>query len=460
MFGRFRKDRRGNIAVIFAIALLPILSFVGAAIDYSRANRAKSSMQAAMDSAALMVSKDLSQGLITSDKVNETAKSYFTGLYTDAEASVPTFNATYTQGNTITGSKIQITASGSIMTDFMKIAGFPTMSFNSSSTASWGASLLRIALVLDNTGSMASSGKMAALQPAAKNLVTQLSALAKNPGDVYISVVPFALDVNVDKSNVGASWLRWDVWDPSISTNNCTATRKPESNTAGEMSWTTCIQHAIYVPGAGYAWNHTLATPAPSHTKWHGCVADRDQPYDVDSTAPSSLATNFIADQDPNCPTTPILPLTYNWTTVNATIDAMTPHGGTNQTIGLQWGWLSLLQQAPLNAPAEPSGTGVTYQHIIILFTDGLNTADRFSGDFNDPAPVVDAKMGTLCDNAKKSGVQIFTVQIDTDGAGQSPVLPACASGPGNFFMLTDASQINAAFKQIGTSIAKLRVAM
>ena len=50
-------------------------------------------------------------------------------------------------------------------------------------------------------------------------------------------------------------------------------------------------------------------------------------------------------------------------------------------------------------------------------------------------------------------------VQIDTDGAGQSAVLPACASGPGNFFMLTNANQINSAFAAIGTSIAQLRVA-
>ena len=55
---RFGRDRRGNIAPIFAIALLPMLGFVGAAVDYTRANAARSSMQAAMDSAVLMVSKD------------------------------------------------------------------------------------------------------------------------------------------------------------------------------------------------------------------------------------------------------------------------------------------------------------------------------------------------------------------------------------------------------------------
>ncbi len=61
------------------------------------------------------------------------------------------------------------------------------------------------------------------------------------------------------------------------------------------------------------------------------------------------------ADQDQNCPAAQVTPLTYNWTTINNTINAMSPGGATNQTIGLQWGWLSLLQQSPLNAPAEDS---------------------------------------------------------------------------------------------------------
>jgi len=55
--------------------------------------------------------------------------------------------------------------------------------------------------------------------------------------------------------------------------------------------------------------------------------------------------------------------------------------------------------------------------------------------------------------------VTIYTVQIDTDGAGQSAVLPYCATGTSNFFMLTQPSQISTAFSQIGTQIAKLRVA-
>ena len=99
------------------------------------------------------------------------------------------------------------------------------------------------------------------------------------------------------------------------------------------------------------------------------------------------------------------------------------------------------------------------YQHIIILFTDGLNTGDRWYGDFGNQSSQVDNRMKILCDNVKASGVIIYTVQIDTDGAGQSAVLPYCASGSSNFFMLSDPSQISSAFQQIGTQISKLRIA-
>ena len=51
---------------------------------------------------------------------------------------------------------------------------------------------MRVALVLDVTGSMASDGKMPAMQNAAKDLVDQLSKLAAVNGDIYISVVPFS----------------------------------------------------------------------------------------------------------------------------------------------------------------------------------------------------------------------------------------------------------------------------
>jgi len=444
---RFAGATDGNVAIIFTIALVPLISFVGAAVDYSRANAARSAMQAALDSASLMVAKDLSAGTITTSQVSAKAQAYFTALYTNKEASGITVTATYTVGTGNTGSTVQINASGSITTDFMKVVGFPNMGFNASSTSTWGTQLLRVALVLDNTGSMAQSGKIGALQSASKSLVSQLSALAKNNGDVYISVVPFEVDVNVGTSNSGASWLRWDLYDTALN-DSWGNTYCSSGSALYSPTWAQCKGH-------GYSWSHS--TPSQSKSQWNGCVTDRDQSNDVSSTAPSSQSTNFIADQDSGCPAAKVLPLTYDWTSVNSTIDQMSPLGGTNQTIGLQWGWFSLLQQSPLNAPAEDPTK--QYQHIIILFTDGLNTLDRWYGNGSATSTQVDTRMSTLCTAIKATGVTIFTVQIDTDGAGQSAVLPACATDASHFFMLTSSSQIAAAFQQIGVEITKLRVA-
>src|SRR6185503_17167834 len=78
---RFAGANDGNIAILFGIAVIPIITFVGTAVDYTRANSARSSMQAALDSTALMLAKDLTSGVITSSQINSKATAYFGALY-------------------------------------------------------------------------------------------------------------------------------------------------------------------------------------------------------------------------------------------------------------------------------------------------------------------------------------------------------------------------------------------
>jgi Flp pilus assembly protein TadG len=451
---RLGRDSSGNVAVIFLIALVPLLSFLGAAVDYSRASSARTAMQAALDSASLMIAKDLSSGTLKPADVSSKGLAYFTAMYVHKDAKNVTANATYTQASGTNGSTVVLNAAAEINTEFMQIVGFPKMGFNSSSTSTWGNSLLRVALVLDNTGSMCPGGnceKLNDLKAASKNLVDKLGVLAKASGDVLISVVPFASAVNVGTDKKDATWLRWDLWDPKL------------ENSSGDSYCSTGSWYTMAMcKGHGYSWNHTVGSPAT--TQWNGCVSDRDQNYDVASAAPTSLATKFVADQDSYCPTK-LLPLnsafsTSDKQTIKDTITAMTAQGGTNQTIGLQWGWLSLLQQAPLNAPAEDPNN--VYQRVIILFSDGQNTVNRWNGNGTMGTSAaerkkIDDRMALLCAEAKKTAT-IYTVQLD-DGTGVSPVLPACASGTQNFFMLTNPSEIDSAFSQITTSISKLRVA-
>ena len=183
--GRFAGADQGNIAVIFAIAAVPIISFVGAAIDYTRANTARTAMQAALDSVSLMLSKDLSSGIISSSDVNAKAQSYFTALFNNADANSVSVSAVYTAASGSTAAKIKVDGSGNVTTDFMKVAGFPKIDFNTSATATWGNQRLRVALVLDVTGSMGQDGKMTAMKPAAKSLIDKIALMATNPGDYY-----------------------------------------------------------------------------------------------------------------------------------------------------------------------------------------------------------------------------------------------------------------------------------
>jgi Flp pilus assembly protein TadG len=447
--GRFAGADQGNIAVLFAIAIVPILTFVGAAIDYSRANNARSSMQAALDSTALMVAKDLTDGTITTSQINAKAQAYFTALYTNTDAKSVSISATYTASGSL-GSTVQVSGSGAVTTDFMKVAGFPDLNFNTMSTSAWGTVRMRVAMALDNTGSMAQDGKIGALRTAAASLIDQLSALSKNSGDVYISIVPFAKDVNVGNANYNQNWLDWTDWDAANGTNTCTA----------RNAWGQCTSST---------W-----TPA-NHNTWTGCVTDRTQPYDTQNTAPATAnaATLFPADEyyengEHYCkpgntpPLQQIMPLSYDWTAIKATISAMQPTGGTNQPIGLAWAWQSLQQTAPLSAPAEDSN--YTYKKAIILLTDGLNTEDRWPSYGNGNTQYsgqIDARQRILCDNIKAQGVTIYTVQVNTGSPGDptSTVLQYCASGTDKFFLVTTASQTLTVFNSIGTSLSKLRVA-
>lgn len=613
---RFVAANQGNIAVIFAIALVPIISFVGAAIDYSRVNNARSSMQSALDSTALMLSKDLSTGTITAAQVDAKAQSYFGALYTNADAKSVTVSATYTADNGNLGSTIQVNGSASVPTDFMKVAGFPNIGFNTSSTSAWGNVRMRVAMALDNTGSMAQNGKIAALRTAASNMVDQLSALAKNPGDVYISVVPFAKVVNVGSSNSGATWIDWTDWlnPPTQQPNNGSAqatlpmnwhavapgVKCPFTNSAGGFTCTSgpgSTSNAATIPSSGtysgyicpsvdynshtlyngcwdsepsaantlgqketfcsgnsscscpttssgsvvggcsctgngggksctgftyvHNWTQpglldlihnltqprvtafvgfandqwTASKPTPSVpnnwiqastnpiSTWTGCVTDRTQPYDAQNDTPNTgnTATLFPANQyyengQPYCnsnnspPLQQIMPLSYDWSTLKATINAMQPTGGTDQAIGMAWAWESLLQTAPMNAPAEDPN--YTYNRVIILLSDGLNTEDRWpaNGDgstqFNGS---IDIRQELLCKNIKaavdpKTNLPmytIYTIQVNTSSPSDptSTVLQDCASDPSKFFMLTSANQIVTTFNSIGTSLSQLRVA-
>jgi Flp pilus assembly protein TadG len=447
LFTRFWNNRQGSVAPMLGIAIIPLLGAVGAAVDYSQASATRTAFQNALDSTALMLSK--TAALQTSSELQAAATNDFNALFTGSNAKNVTVTANY---STTSGSQLVLSGSATVDTNFLSVLGIETIPITASTTSTWGNNRLRVALVLDNTGSMAQSGKISALKTATNNLLTQLKSAAVNDGDVDVSIVPFVDAVNLGAANYAALWIDWTDWNALNGKCSSTKYTTQSACVAAKKTW----------------------IPA-NHNTWDGCITDRGLPittgpdlpsagnYDerVDPPVASNLATLYPAYQAPSCPQA-AMGLSYDWSAMTTEVNNMQPGGSTDQPIGLVWGWQTLMGGGPFTAPAmDPN---YQYQQVIILLSDGLNTQDRWYGNGYNTSTQVDSRMydkngnGT-CANIKAAGITIYTIQVNTDGSPTSTLLQDCASDLSKFFLLTSADEIVTTFGQIGTALSNLRLA-
>lgn len=213
----FPKAKGANVAMIFGLALVPLMLAAGAGLDISRALVVRARLAEALDAAGLAVGA--TNGL-SQTEMETLAQKYFNANYT-ADAS---FGTPAPLTVVPVGQQISLSTTVPVPTAVMRIVGIDQMNVGATSQVTWGQTKLWVALVLDNTGSMcepgsqpcpipASNSKMAALKTATHNLLGMLQNAATNPGDVKVSIVPFSKDVNMGTSNVGAAWVDWTDWE-------------------------------------------------------------------------------------------------------------------------------------------------------------------------------------------------------------------------------------------------------
>ena len=275
---RFWRNRDGGVGPVLALSALPLFGVVGAAIDYGRVATVRTEMQNSLDATALMLSKE-AQGMSGAD-IGTKASAYFNALFTNPQAT--NIQITEEFGSPQEGNfSLKIRGSATVNTLFARLFGQSAITFSASTEVLWGIKKLNLALVLDNTGSMAQNQKMTNLKAAAHNLLTTLKNAAKQPGDVKVAIVPFATDVNVGKSNVNASWIDWTDWEAANGTCSKSTYKSKSTCQANRGVWTP-----------------------KNHSNWNGCVMDRDQNNDVSNTVPvaGSPATLFRAHQASACP--------------------------------------------------------------------------------------------------------------------------------------------------------------
>jgi Flp pilus assembly protein TadG len=162
-------DRRGNIAVIFALALLPVMAAVGCVIDYSMASRIKAKMQSAADAATVAAIAQKSPGynaavLMTSDGAVPDAVSDAYKVF-DLNMTAISGYANASRTGTVTKTGIKLTSrvdfSADVPVTFLGVLrafglpGYQTIRVGGSASSSASlATYLDFYLLLDVSGSM------------------------------------------------------------------------------------------------------------------------------------------------------------------------------------------------------------------------------------------------------------------------------------------------------------------
>jgi Flp pilus assembly protein TadG len=161
-----RRDRRGNVAIITALACLPMIAAIGCVIDYTEAAMIKTKLQAAADAAALASISNNSPLIATAKSMtgngNVSGASTFVQNFFNANLSGAPQNVGYSNlsstGNvTKSGMKLTSTVNfnATVPTTFMGIAGFQNVAISGSSTANYNMpSYIDFYLMLDVSGSM------------------------------------------------------------------------------------------------------------------------------------------------------------------------------------------------------------------------------------------------------------------------------------------------------------------
>jgi Flp pilus assembly protein TadG len=515
---RLRANERGNVAMLTALAIIPLTMASLGAVDLTRTVAARVELQDALDAAALAAGRSSTQ---------DPAQLQQLGQRILQQNLSGTSDFTLVSSSFTIGADNQIVASARatfqpMLTSF---GGGAPSDLSASTEAMRANSILEIAMVLDNTGSMGDSlgsggSKLSYLKTAATSFIDTMSTASKQstiPNSIQISLIPFSNMVRVGSTYRNATWM--DQTGVSPLNNEIFTTAQGQTKTGDRWAYFDKID------------------------AWRGCVEMRKAPYDIQDTAPTSadpasLFTPMFApdEQDgqngndylkdptkdangntlgswwavqgdtnkyltvspkvtvgaskgPNagCSVQSLRRLTTDFSALKSAVNAMTDGGETNIPNGLMWGWHTL-------SPNAPFADGVTYltpkhKKIVVLMTDGENTMSTKGGNDNstysaagyvwqgrflkadgtplnslystesDRTAAMDSRLNKLCTNMKAPSVdiEIYAIGVGVTSSSKT-LLQNCASGADHYFDVKAGSDLTATFDSIANQIAQLHL--
>jgi len=468
---RLATERRGAVAVFIALAVVPLIGFIGIGTDTARAVMVKSRLSTALDAAGLAGGKSFYSASREADMTMFFNVNFPAG-YMGATVSGPTF--VVDEAN----EKILLGASATVPTTFMRLFGFDDIEVAASSEITRQAIMLDVVLSIDMSGSMGTytggTTRIAAARSAAVTLVDILFGADTTKDLLKIGLVPWNSKVNV--------MISGEPYNAAATTTQAvSAFVNPVTHVA---------QSAVYVA------NNTpvplLNTPPAT---WQGCVYSRYL-YDASATndadvlegpvstggadwpawqpigpegepvAGSAKCTSAVGGSECGaCLEHGITPLqNAKQPILNAINALLTPAGNTNIPQGLGWAWRVLTPTTPFTeAELNPE---YRRQQVIVLLTDGENvggSGDGYKGVFglgSTAQPKMDARLRELATHIKATGVIIYVIQFANNSSSMQALLKEVATGPDSpyYHYAPNGATLQQVFREVANNLSELRL--
>ncbi|MCF6322055.1 MAG: pilus assembly protein [Rhizobiaceae bacterium] len=306
----FLTNQNGAIAIIFGIALLPVMISAGIAVDYSRIAYTEGAIANALDAAVLMSGQALSEGKPVNASFRKEFDNFFYANINGRTKMTTTVKIESFSADPATG-KVAATVKSELKTAFMGIIGINNVDITSNSEAVFSSKKVELTMMLDVTGSMDSQGKLSALKSAATNAIDILMPTGSTNNKVRIALVPYSASVNI-----------------------------------GSLAGTV------------------------SNNPGNDCVTERynNEFNDV------SYTTTKVEGKSGSCPNQEVVPLSSTPGPLKTTINSFTASGYTAGHLGVAWSYYTLSPNWGNAWPSSPTPAGYSnsnVQKIALLMTDG-----------------------------------------------------------------------------------------
>ena len=311
----FRKNQNGAIAPLFALMLPPILLAMMLAIDAANLMRVRGNVQHSLDATALAVGKRYSV-TASQDEMRAYGTKIFNANLRAIDASNVKFQLEFPKDKT---SKQEVRATADF--PYTSFFGKAVKALTNGSvdwdkyTYSMYASVrlkntIEVALVMDNSGSMAFKGydsraqRITLLQDASKKLVDTLAEQANKIAylekPIQFSVVPFASAVNIGPENRYQKWMDLTGASP-VHYENFTMPTQGSPINIGSNKDITFDGRDYKKSGRGWGsqngdiftrfslYDDIKNTANRTYSEWRGCVEVRPGIYGLNA-APATLA--------------------------------------------------------------------------------------------------------------------------------------------------------------------------